>query len=405
MVSRMRRRAFVRGLSILGAASATGCCFGEGARGASELPPPPPSPAPSMAEPAPARTAATPMPDWDPTRSVVLAVGVLRWARADLYDAMETTERRDRALVDTWIARGVPRERVTYLADAEATLAGARAALAASLATVRPDDTFLFYWAGHGDRTDSGAGYAVPYDAGDDSTTSCLAYDEIVRAVEAVPMARAMFFADTCYSGAIADAVLARPGGPPRAGLGASMASESSTGNWTFTDAVIAAFGGAANVDHDRDGVVTVSDLARFVEEEMAFADGQLAHVEETEAFPLMLRLSPAEAAPCPRYGERIEVLQEGTWWPATITGEHDGQLDVHYDGYTEQWDATVAASETRPYAPVAYAPGTRASVEWNGEWYPAEIREARRGVHLVHYDGFDDVWDEWVSRDRIRVG
>ncbi|MFO0686204.1 MAG: caspase family protein [Sandaracinus sp.] len=395
----MKRRSFLRSTLALGALGATGCCFLP-----SELEAPIPS-APSTVPPTTSAVLASPAPtEWVPAQTVVLAVGILRWARADLYDAMPAEERRDQALVEALVARGVPRSRITYLVDEQATLARAREALAASIAACGPDDTFVFYWAGHGDRTDAGASYAVPFDAGDDSARTCLGYDEIARAIERGGMGRALSFADTCYSGALADALVARRGGPMRAGFGASSASESSTGNWTFTDAVIAAFGGDANADRDRDGSVTLTDLERFVEEEMAFADGQLANVQCTSDFPRTFRLAGAAAPPCVRYGERLEVLDEGTWWPATIIGQPGTQLAVHYDGYTGSSDAVVDVSQTRPYAPLTYAAGTRVEVRWEGQWYPAAIRDQRLGVHLVHYDGFADTWDEWVSSDRIRV-
>lgn len=385
------RRTFVGGaVAALG-----GCCFGGTTR--SEAVPPV---APAIVTP-PAPAAET----WEPARTVVFAAGLLRWQRHDLYASFPRVERRDQALIDTLVARGVQRERITYLHDAGATLEAARAGLRSAVDAAGPDDTFVFYWTGHGDRTDAGASYAVPFDAGDDSSTSCFAYDEIVRTVEEHGrMRRALFFADTCYSGAIADAVMARSGGPMRAGFGSSSASETSTGNWTFTDAIIAAFGGDANADRDRDRSVTVSDLARFIQEEMAFADGQLATARQTADFPLLLSLSTAAPPPCARYGERIEVLQDGTWWPATITGQPGDRLAVHYDGYTQRFDATVDPSETRPYAPTMYAPGTRVSVRWNDTWYPATVREARLGVHLIHYDDYAETWDEWVSIDRVRV-
>jgi hypothetical protein len=382
---RVTRRGFVSGVL---AGTAVACCF------APEV-----SPRPSTSAPPPTTQI------WEPARTVVFAAGLLRWARRDLYDAMPRAERRDRVLIDTLVHRGVPRERITFLRDHEATLAAARAGLRAAIDAAGPDDTFVFYWAGHGDRTEAGSSYACPFDAGDDTSASCLGYDEIMRTLEEHGrMARALLFADTCYSGALAEAAVARVGGPERAGFGASSASQTSTGAWTFTDAIIAAFGGDAEADRDRNGIVTVGDLARFVEEEMAFADGQLATTQQTSAFPRLLQLSPAAAAPCARYGERIEVMQDGSWWPATITGEPVPQLAVHYDGYTQRWDAVVDASETRPYAPTTYASGTRVSVQWNDDWYPATIREARLGVHRVHYDDYADVWDEWVSIDRVRL-
>ena len=42
--------------------------------------------------------------------------------------------------------------------------------------------------------------------------------------------------------------------------------------------------------------------------------------------------------------------------------------------------------------------------MEWQGSWLPAEVLTGRWGMHLIHYDNFDPVWDEWVSSSRIRL-
>src|SRR5688572_12147965 len=42
--------------------------------------------------------------------------------------------------------------------------------------------------------------------------------------------------------------------------------------------------------------------------------------------------------------------------------------------------------------------------VEWNGEWYTAQILRSSSSGHLVHYVGYDGSWDEWVGADRIGI-
>lgn len=51
-----------------------------------------------------------------------------------------------------------------------------------------------------------------------------------------------------------------------------------------------------------------------------------------------------------------------------------------------------------------SYAVGDHVLVEWEGANYPAMIKEAPSSSKFrVHYDGYDDVWDETVLRDRIK--
>jgi hypothetical protein len=51
-----------------------------------------------------------------------------------------------------------------------------------------------------------------------------------------------------------------------------------------------------------------------------------------------------------------------------------------------------------------SYAVGDHVLVDWEGASYPAMIKEAPSPSKFkVHYDGYDDAWDETVLRDRIK--
>src|SRR5262245_38706226 len=41
--------------------------------------------------------------------------------------------------------------------------------------------------------------------------------------------------------------------------------------------------------------------------------------------------------------------------------------------------------------------------VEWNGVRYPAKVIKKENDRWFIHYIGFQDNWDEWVGKDRIR--
>ncbi len=47
--------------------------------------------------------------------------------------------------------------------------------------------------------------------------------------------------------------------------------------------------------------------------------------------------------------------------------------------------------------------PGDRVEVEWNGSWYAAVLLAPRGSEWLVHYEGYEESWDEVVGDDRIR--
>jgi hypothetical protein len=50
-----------------------------------------------------------------------------------------------------------------------------------------------------------------------------------------------------------------------------------------------------------------------------------------------------------------------------------------------------------------AFEVGDLVEVEWEGTWYGAAVMETAAGEYFIHYDGYDNSWDEWVGDDRIR--
>ena len=49
------------------------------------------------------------------------------------------------------------------------------------------------------------------------------------------------------------------------------------------------------------------------------------------------------------------------------------------------------------------FSVGDVVEVEWNGSWYKANILEVKDGKYKVHYEGYDNSYDEEVGMDRIR--
>lgn len=361
---------------------------------------------PSLLAPGVARAqSAGSAPGFDPRKTRALIVGVLSWRDARLH-GFPTAGRRDAALVALLGRRGVPSSKVTFLRDAQATRASIERAFAAHVAATAPDETLLVYYAGHGARVDDGRAYCLPYDAvSGQADRTGWAMKSIVDAVTSGSFrGRAILAADCCYSGSLTQDVLSRTSGRPVATLTSSMASVVSTGNWTFTECLLAGLEGASLCDRTRDGRVTLEDLGAFTEAQMAFAEEQLATWSAHNGFERSWTLADARAQSCSREGERIEVLYRGQWYRAQIEGERAGEVRVHYIGYTREWDEWVRADRCRAYAPTRHAVGTAVEVEWNGTWYPATILAERDGIHQIHYDGYTAVWDEWVASRRVRL-
>jgi hypothetical protein len=337
------------------------------------------------------------------TRAVV--VGILQW-QDPRFRGFPLEGRRDAVLVETLRRRGVPERNIAFLRDREATKGAIERSVAAALAATAADEMLLVYYAGHGARVDDGQAFFVPYDAASgrvqDGGWSMKALVDSVTAPTF--RGRALLAADCCYSGALTREVEARTAGRPIATLTSSMASVVSTGNWTFTECLLAGLDGAGVCDATRDGRVTLEDLGRFTDAQMAFAEEQLATWTTRNGWSPSWVLASARARACAREGEHIEVLYRGQWYRAQIEGERPGAVRVHYIGYTRDWDEWVGADRCRAFSPQTFQAGSQIDVEWNGSWYPATVLEQRRGIHHIHYDGYTDVWNEWVASRRCRA-
>ena len=92
-----------------------------------------------------------------------------------------------------------------------------------------------------------------------------------------------------------------------------------------------------------------------------------------------------------------------GEWYRARIIDADGERFKVHYYGWNDDDDEWVSEAQIRRATPQQYPVGARVEVTWKGEWYPATVLDRRGALHLIHYDEYDDDYDEWVSARRIR--
>jgi len=247
----------------------------------------------------PAVAATPPAPKVAGRWAVVIGVGEyenkaiprLRYAARDaqaMYDFLTTQG-------------GYPKQNVILLTDAtpdKPTLQNIRRALGDFLSR-RPgrDDMVLIYYAGHGapevdaagNESDGLSKYLIPRNADPDSLYStALPMDEIQRIFARIPSERVVMLLDTCYSGTAGGRTFARQ--QTRAGgisdqflerltrsrgrvvITASgpneVALESPTlGHGIFTYYLLEGLRGKA--DRNGDGIVTVSELYEYVEDQV----------------------------------------------------------------------------------------------------------------------------------------
>jgi hypothetical protein len=348
--------------------------------------------------------------DWDPERTSVFVVGVLTWEHGDIWSPFPECmkDRRDKQLVDYFREAGVPEERIVYLRDSQATKARIQQAFRKLLDATDEDDLLIFYFCGHGYRNeDTGLTWFANYDAGakDESAWNVRSIFNAID--EHFSGSRALLLADCCHSGALYDEALRRrDSGIEYAVITSSYAHNTSTGNWTFSDCLLAGLRGEAQVDLNDDKIIELDELARYSELELAFVEGQKAMFTAPNDFPRAAHLAAVEDEVKPGVGQRVQAYTESKWWKAKIIDVDGNQFEVHYVNFDDNWDEWVGRDRIRPYQPAQFAEGDKVDVHWetDGKWYPAIVRKAWYGLELVRYDGCDSSSDEWVSSSSIRL-
>ena len=295
--------------------------------------------------------------DWQPQRTWVFVVGTLKWKHHDMFDSFPQKNRRDAQLVESFRQQGVPDERMVYLQDAQATTRQVKTAFTALLAKAREGDFLFVYYCGHGYKSvDERTTWFATYDAGDD--TPGWSTDSIVKDIEKYfKGSRAFLTADCCYSGSLAQQARRLGQRVSYACLTSSSASELSTGNWTFTEMLVAGLSGKAFADLNSDGQITLSELAEDVKEDMAFAEEQRSSFTTTGSFAPSTVLARAERKVNPEVSKRVEVKSEGNWWKARVIDARAGTFHVHYYGFEDSDDEWVRLSQIRE-TKIAYPAG-----------------------------------------------
>jgi hypothetical protein len=285
---------------------------------------------------------------WQPQRTWVFVVGTLEWQDKETFESFPKENRRDRELVGFFREQGVPDSQIVYLQDRAATTRRIQSSLRALLSRTQEGDTLFLYYTGHGYKNEAGRAYFASYDVNDENNPGW-AVDSIPITVERYfKGARAFLTADCCYSGALAEAVRSRRSEISYAVFTSATSDKLSTGNWTFTEALLAGLRGRAYIDTDGNGEITFNELAREIKSDMSFAEQQTASYLLTGEYEPQTILADAQVRSDQKVGARVEVFSEGDWYKARIIDAGRGRYRVHYYGYEDSYDEWVKLSQIR---------------------------------------------------------
>jgi hypothetical protein len=346
---------------------------------------------------------------WKPEKTHALIVGVLEWTDGALVPYPKEN-RQDRALEAQLIADGVPEQNIVFIEDRAATLDSMINAL--NNIAKESYHTLIFYYAGHGIREGNAtffANYAVDTKKTAETGFSLYTLRNILQ--KKWQGKRLFLLADCCHSGALASVVGLYEGSDIRAACITSVvASNVSTERWTFTKSLVSVFAGDWIVDRDRDCSIIFAEADTFIQQEMRYLENQLTYAVVTSNFSDGFVFRKATVCAIDKYTkgpwklmQYVECEWEGKWWLAQIIDIREDEWKVHYINYDESWDEWVDKSRLREPVGIAVKPRDRMEVEWGGKWWKAEVIEIMGDFAFIHYDGYGSEWDEWVTKERIK--
>jgi hypothetical protein len=297
--------------------------------------------------------------NWQPSRTWVVAVGILEWQHSDSWDSFPQAGRKDAELVEFFKQAGVPQNQILFLKDREATKERIQRSMARLLARAQEGDMLIFYFTGHGAQDERGATYFANYDADDDFAQTAWSVRSIFDTIERnFRGSKVLLTADCCYSGALANEAARRKTSISYAVLTSSRSNSLSTANWTFTEALLSGFRGNAKADQNLDGEIELSELAHYARARMWSVEEQRTAFTTTRDFSPEMGLVEVWKRGNSRLRERVEVLWEDDWYPATILEVRGAKYKIHYDGYDAQWDEWIDAARLRRRPTITPASG-----------------------------------------------
>jgi hypothetical protein len=352
-------------------------------------------------------------PRWDPKNTYALVVGIVQWKNKQ-FASFPTANRQDRELYRAILDAGVPRANTVLLIDREATYDAITDAWAQLATRAGEGSTLLFYFTGHGGAS-SGEIYLCDYDAKPDCIGSSVNVEEIGNILRKKKWAgeRLILMSDMCHSGGMARIVRSFEDHPriKAALLASATYSNISTGNWTFTEALVAAFRGQPAVDMNRDGHITFADVDDYASREMKFRELQLSRAARTPSFEgVRFTLRDVDGEPLPtlpgnwQIGDYPDVKGPRRWLPAHITGFDKGKYQVEFLTAVERPDSGVPLERLRARPGGWGREGQHVEVLLEKKWHKARVERIDDDFfYFVKYDDLSVAWNEWVTADRMR--
>lgn len=331
----------------------------------------------------------------------VFMVGVLEWADKNEFASFDKRGRVDAKILKFFQDSGIAPDHIVYIKDKEATTSEVKKAFANFLKKAKKDDQLFFYYCGHGYHNDKGKVCFANY-SGADWTVN-----EIVKAVnENFAGKTAFLVADCCNSGGLADEAQ-KYKTKNFVALNSVVPKDLSTGNWTFSNALLYGLQGKNFVDTDSNGSLTLMELAQYIDQEMAIVEGQKAAYYVPQNLKNLAITNGIAKRKDKRIGEHVWIDYDGEDYLGFVTATDPIKgMNVRFYSYTNNELEWVAANRAKPYVCKSDFP-TGATVRvystYDEKWMKARVLKKFSCLHYIRYEGYGSEWDEWVSPEKIK--
>jgi hypothetical protein len=335
-------------------------------------------------------------------KSWVFIVGVLEFEDKENLASFDKRGRVDAQIVKHFESIGVPKNQILYIKDKQAYTDNLKGTFNEFIKKAQKDDNLFFYYSGHGYRNSKSKICLASY-SGDDWTVN-----DIVRDVNQNFKGNTVFFtADCCLSGGLSEEAQ-KYKTKNFISLNSVVPSDLSTGNWTFSKALLYALQGKNYADLNNNSKIELSELVQYLDEEMAMVEEQKTFSYIPKNTKDMIITSNVPKKKHPRIGERVYIDYDGENYLGFITSVNsENQFNIRYYSYTNNETDWVEMKDMKPYTcSQNFSNNTKVKVysTIDEKWLPAEVKKKFYCLHYIHYEGYGTQWDEWVPTDRIKA-
>jgi hypothetical protein len=332
-------------------------------------------------------------------KTLVFMVSLLEWEDTTM-STFEKEGRIDSTIIDFFKKSGVPSSQILFLSDNKANTNTVRTEFIKFLKSANKEDNLFFYYAGHGYINDNKKVCFATYKGEDWSA------EEIVSTVNKnFAGNKAIFTADCCNSGSLSLEVQKYPK-REYVSLNSVVPTNNSSGNWTFSNALLYGLQGKNYVDYNNNGSITIEELAKYIDEEMAIVDGQKSFYYVPDNMKKWVIAKNVQKKKNALVGSHVNVDYDGQDYLGFIEDVNsDNNYKVRFYSYLNNETDWLSFNRLKLFKNLNdYPIGTKVKAlsSFDFKQYTGKIIKKYLCLYLVHYDEYDSEWDEWVGPNKI---